>query len=41
MPGLLTLLKPSICGVNAGVLACEAVSLIDLSFQVVKKNSRV
>ena len=41
MPRLLTPLIPGICCVNAGLLACEDVSLIDLSFQVVKKNSRV
>ena len=41
MPHLLTLLKRGKCCVSGGLLACEDVSLIDLSFQVVKKNSRV
>ena len=41
MSHLLTLLKRGKCCVNAGLWAYEDVSLIDLTFQVVKKNSRV
>ena len=41
MARLLALLKRDKCCVNAGLWAYEDVSLIDLTFQVVKKNSRV